>query len=164
MGKLLIKKYQNNNENLPKCYKKWYGRLIHRGTLGTAELAEHIMKHGTVYTDDVVMGVTRKLMHCIAEQLADGYKVKLDGIGTLYLAISCIGADSAEEFDTSKNVKGMRVQFLADQSNSSIYKGSEVRKMVKLSTDLKPYGYAESDSDEDDGDDNGGGGAIEEQP
>jgi hypothetical protein len=36
--------------------------------------------------------------------------------------------------------------------------------MVKLSTDLKPYGYAESDSDEDDGDDNGGGGAIEEQP
>ena len=57
-----------------------------------------------------------------------------------------------------------RCLHLQDQSNSSIYKGSEVRKMVKLSTDLKPYGYAESDDDEDDGDDNGGGGAIEEQP
>ena len=74
MGTITIKKYQNTNEKLTKCYGKWYGKVLHRGTMGTDELANHIMKHGSVYTDDVVLGVTRKLMHCIAEQLAEGYK------------------------------------------------------------------------------------------
>ena len=41
------------------------------------------MKHGSVYTEDVVIGVITKMKNCIQEMLADGHKVKLDGIGTL---------------------------------------------------------------------------------
>ena len=59
MGTITIKRYQNINEKMPKCYKKWYGKVVHRGTMSTDELANHIMKHGSVYTDDVVLGVTR---------------------------------------------------------------------------------------------------------
>ena len=51
MGTITIKRYQNKNEKLPKCYKKWYGKVVHRGTMSTDELANHIMKHGSVYTD-----------------------------------------------------------------------------------------------------------------
>ena len=50
------------------------------GKVGLNEMAEHIMKHGTVYTEDVVIGVITKLKNCIQEMLADGYKVKLDVI------------------------------------------------------------------------------------
>ena len=153
MGTIYIKKYQNTNEQMTKCYRKWYGRIVHRETLGTDELAEHIMKHGTVYTDDVVLGLTRKLMHCIAEQLAEGYKVKLDGIGTLYLAATSTGVSSPEDFDASTNITGIRVKFLADQSNSSLYKSREMMKNVKLSTKLPGGGgYDEG------GDDTPGGG------
>ena len=37
--------------------KKTYGKIIYRGTLSLNDMAEHIMKHGTVYTEDVVIGV-----------------------------------------------------------------------------------------------------------
>ena len=134
MGTITIKKYQNKNEKLPKCYKKWYGKVLHRGTMGTDELANHIMKHGSVYTDDVVLGVTRKLMHCIAEQLAEGYKVKLDGIGTLYLGATSTGTDTAEDFDIVKNITRIGVKFLADQSKNSLYTARVMRQSNKLTT------------------------------
>ena len=40
--------------------KKTYGKIIYRGTLSLGDMAEHIMKHGTVYTEDVVIGVITK--------------------------------------------------------------------------------------------------------
>ena len=65
--------------------KKTYGKIIYRGTLRLTDMAEHIMKHGSIYTEDVVIGVITKLKSCMQEMLADGYKVKLDGIGTRVL-------------------------------------------------------------------------------
>ncbi len=56
--------------------QKTYGKIIYRGTLSLADMAEHIMKHGSVYTEDVVIGVITKLKTCMQEMLADGYKVK----------------------------------------------------------------------------------------
>jgi hypothetical protein len=61
MGKLFIKKYQNNNPKNRTAYGKTYGRVGHIDTIDTDGLARHIMEHGSVYTDDVVLGVTRKL-------------------------------------------------------------------------------------------------------
>ena len=136
MGTLLIKKYQNNNENMPKAYKKWYGRLIHRGTLGTSELAEHIMKHGTVYTEDVVIGVITKMKNCIQEMLADGYKVKLDGIGTLYPKVTSKGVADAKDFSAQDDITRVGISFLADQSKKSLYKASATRNATSLSTQL----------------------------
>ena len=72
--------------------EKTYGKIIYRGTLKMADMVEHIAKHGTVYTEDVVIGVITKLKNCIQEMLADGYKVKLDGIGTLYPVLTSEGA------------------------------------------------------------------------
>ena len=51
---------------------KTYGKIIYRGTLSLNDMAEHIMKHGTVYTEDVVIGVITKLKTCMQEMLADG--------------------------------------------------------------------------------------------
>ena len=74
--------------------EKTYGKIIYRGTLKMADMVEHIAKHGTVYTEDVVIGVITKLKNCIQEMLADGYKVKLDGIGTLYPVLTSEGVRS----------------------------------------------------------------------
>ena len=158
MGKILIKKYQIKNTRNLEANNKWFGRIVHRETIDTLGLAEHIMKHGTVYTDDVCVGLTRKLMRCMAELLADGYKVKLDGIGTLYLAVKSSGVDAPEEFDCTKNIKKVRVAFLADQSNASLYKGKSMRSQVQFSQDLSKYGASsESGGSSESGDNNGGG-------
>ena len=119
--------------------QKTYGRIIYRGTLKLTDMAEHIMKHGSVYTEDVVIGVITKLKNCMQEMLADGYKVKLDGIGTLYPVLSSQGVTNAKDFSASENVTRLGVAFLADQSKKSAYKASAMKSETTLSTQL----YAE---------------------
>ena len=122
-------------ENRQKVTKT-YGKIIYRGTLGLNEMAEHIMKHGTVYTEDVVIGVITKLKNCIQEMLADGYKVKLDGIGTLYPVTTSSGVADAKDFNAQENITRVGVAFLADQSKKSLYKASAMKQGTTLSTKL----------------------------
>ena len=119
MATLIIRKYQNTNMTSPN-YSKWHGRLVPQKTLSTDELCDHIAKHGTIYTSDVVKGVVEKFVNCFEELLLEGYKLKLDGLGTFYLSVSTSPANSAEEF-TANNIKAVRVKFLGDQSKQSEY-------------------------------------------
>ena len=133
--------------------QKTYGRIIYRGTLKLTDMAEHIMKHGSVYTEDVVIGVITKLKNCMQEMLADGYKVKLDGIGTLYPVLTSQGVANAKDFSASENVTRLGVAFLADQSKKSAYKASAMKSETTLSTQL----YAElAPSLTPEGEENGG--------
>ena len=116
--------------------EKTYGKIIYRGTLRLSDMAEHVMKHGSVYTEDVVIGVITKLRNCIQEMLADGYKVKLDGIGTLYPVLTSQGVADAKDFNASENITRVGVSFLADQSKKSTYKASAMRQDTNLSTQL----------------------------
>ena len=141
MGTIQIKKVEKKvvtgkvGENRQKVTKT-YGKIIYRGTLGLNEMAEHIMKHGTVYTEDVVIGVITKLKNCIQEMLADGYKVKLDGIGTLYPVTTSSGVADAKDFNAQENITRVGVAFLADQSKKSLYKASAMKQGTQLSTQL----------------------------
>jgi predicted histone-like DNA-binding protein len=94
--------------------------LQHEDTIGTSELCRHIAKHGSIFTSDVVKGVVEKFVNCFEELLLEGYKLKLDGLGTFYLSIKTKAAPTAEDF-TAQNVKAVRVKFLADQSKESEY-------------------------------------------
>ena len=116
--------------------QKTYGKIIYRGTLTLTDMAEHVMKHGSVYTEDVVVGVITKLKHCIQEMLADGYKVKLDGIGTLYPVTTSSGVADAKDFNAQENITRVGVAFLADQSKKSLYKASAMKQGTTLSTKL----------------------------
>ena len=116
--------------------QKTYGKIIYRGTLCLSDMAEHITKHGSVYTEDVVIGVITKLKTCIQEMLADGYKVKLDGIGTLYPVLTSAGVADAKDFSAQENITRLGVAFLADQSKKSAYKASAMRNETTLSTQL----------------------------
>ena len=126
--------------------QKTYGKIIYRGTLSLADMAEHIMKHGSVYTEDVVIGVITKLKTCMQEMLANGYKVKLDGIGTLYPVLSSKGVENAKDFSANEAITRLGISFLADQSKKSVYKASAMRQGATLSTQL--YSELTGDSHE----------------
>ena len=132
---------------------KTYGKIIYRGTLSLNDMAEHIMKHGTVYTEDVVIGVITKLKSCMQEMLADGYKVKLDGIGTLYPVLTSEGVTDASKYSAQENVTRVGVSFLADQSKKSQFKASAMKQGTKLSTQL----YSELTGEEEPSPSQGGG-------
>ena len=111
MAKLFYRMYQNtvNNE---KTLGKFYARLVHTETLGLEALAEHIAHHGTVYTEDVVLGV------------------KVDGLGTFYLSAASTGADSVDEF-SADNIKRIRVRFLPEQVKQKL-SSTRLRSEVSL--------------------------------
>ena len=141
MGTIQIKKYERKvlvgkkNEQRQQV-QKTYGKIIYRGTLSLNDMAEHIMKHGSVYTEDVVIGVITKLKTCMQEMLADGHKVKLDGIGTLYPTLTSEGVEDAKDYSPSENITRVGIAFLADQSRKSMYKARSMRDAVSLSTKL----------------------------
>ena len=152
MGTIQIKKVEKTvttgkQGEARQKVKKTYGKIIYRGTLSLADMAEHIMKHGTVYTEDVVIGVITKLKTCMQEMLADGYKVKLDGIGTLYPVLTSEGVTDASKYSAQENVTRVGVSFLADQSKKSQFKASAMKQGTKLSTQL----YSELTGEEEAG-------------
>ena len=141
MGEIQIQKVQRTVQvkdanNTRKKVQKTYGKIIYRKTLTLDDMAEHIMKHGSVYTEDVVIGVITKLKSCMQEMLADGHKVKLDGIGTLYPTLTSAGVDNAKDFGATENVTRIGIAFLADQSRRSMYKARSMREAVSLSTSV----------------------------
>ena len=60
MSKVYLRKYQNNNSKNLKAYGKWFLRVKHLDTMNIRELSAHIAKHGSIYTDDVILGVVTK--------------------------------------------------------------------------------------------------------
>ena len=142
--------------------KKTYGKIIYRGTLRLTDMAEHIMKHGSIYTEDVVIGVITKLKSCMQEMLADGYKVKLDGIGTLYPTLTSAGVDNAKDFSATENVTRIGIAFLADQSKKSAYKASAMRQGATLSTQLYSELTGEDTPEPSNSEENGGGSSNSE--
>ena len=142
--------------------KKTYGKIIYRGTMRLTDMAEHIMKHGSIYTEDVVIGVITKLKSCMQEMLADGYKVKLDGIGTLYPVLTSKGVADAKDFSASENVTRLGIAFLADQSKKSAYKASAMRQGATLSTQLYSELTGEDTPEPGNSEENGGGSSSSE--
>ena len=120
MPKLIYKKYQNQNRK-SNGYGKTYARMVPVGTLDTNDICKHIAKHGTIYTSDIVKGVVEKFINCFEELLLEGYKLKLDGLGTFYLSVNTEGAETEKDFNPASNIKKVRVVFLGDQAKRSEY-------------------------------------------
>ncbi len=172
MGEIQIQKIQRtvqvkDGENKRQKVQKTYGKIIYRKTLTLDDMAEHIMKHGSVYTDDVVIGVITKLKNCMQEMLADGHKVKLDGIGTLYPTLTSEGVENAKDYNATENVTRVGIAFLADQSKKSLFKARAMRDAVSLSTkvynELAPS-ITPDPSPIGEGSENQGGGGTSETP
>lgn len=95
-------------------YGKYYAQPVSQGIVNLDELAAHISDHGSVYTRDVVIGVMTKMVDCINELLAQGYKVKLGELGTFYNSIRNDGKKAVSDptkFDVAQ-IAGVNLRFL----------------------------------------------------
>ena len=149
MARLIIKKYKNTNEK-NNGFGKTYGRLVHQDTMNTSDLCRHMMKHGTIFTSDVVKGVVEKFIQCFEELLMEGNKIKLDGLGTFYLSINTEGVVDEKDF-TANNVKAIRVKFIGDQSKESEY----ATRMLTSKAKFRSLGE-EAPAEEEGGENNNG--------
>ena len=93
-----------------KGYGKWYPRAVITQTVDTEMLAAIMQRNCTLKKADLV-AVISELIETMADQLQDSKRVKLNGFGSFKIGIRGEGADSAADFSTSKNIKGLHVLF-----------------------------------------------------
>ncbi len=123
-----IERYLNTNKKSP-AFGKTYGRVVHeKRVIDVRALARHIQSHGSIYTHDVIVGVLAKAEQCMAELIGQGYKVKLEGIGTFALRIAKqTGTENTEDY-TLDNIERYNLRFIAEQSSWSPNKASALTR------------------------------------
>ena len=109
--KLTQNKIANSKSN-----GKWFAHSARIGNMSWKQLCKHIATHGSVYTEDVGVGVGMKLLDCIMEKLGEGYTVKFGEMGTFYLALHSEGTDSVSEFNAAKHIYSCQLRFLPNKS------------------------------------------------
>jgi predicted histone-like DNA-binding protein len=160
MAKILYEVKQNQNEH-NAAFGKWYAQIKNLETLNTRKLAQHISEHGSIYTPDVVYGVLEKFRSCLLEMLLNSKKVKIEGLGTFYCTLENTkgGAVSKDKFNVQKNVKGLHVRFLPEQTTEENISSREFLKKAEfiLIDSLLPKEDEEGEGGSSTGSDTAGG-------
>ena len=65
------------------------------------DIAQHIAEHNSVFSEGTILGLLTDAGKCILENLKAGNRVDLWDLGTFYVTLSCEGAATAEDFNTS---------------------------------------------------------------
>ncbi len=109
--KLTQNKIANSKSN-----GKWFAHSARIGNMSWKQLCKHIATHGSVYTEDVCVGVGMKLLDCIMEKLGEGYTVKFGDMGTFYLQLRSEGTDNVSEFNAQKHITSCYLRFTPNKS------------------------------------------------
>ena len=111
----VLRKFKNARSSVNN---RWFAYVNRTGVLSTRGLANHMIDHGLTNKADV-LAMLAKLSECIPELVAQGYSVKLDGIGIFYPIIKNEkgGAESPADFNIAQNIKGVKFAFKADSTD-----------------------------------------------
>ena len=112
----VLRKFKNARS---AANNRWFAYVNRTGTLSTRGLAQHMIEHGLISNRAEVEAILIKLSECIPELVAQGYGVKLDGIGIFYPVIANVkgGAETPADFNVALNIKGVRFRFTPDSTN-----------------------------------------------
>ena len=83
-------------------FGKYYARAKNNEPIGIPGLAKHIHQHGSLYTEDVILGVLNKIATCVKELVLEGTPVKIDDLCIFTPAVTTLPADTPEDFSLVK--------------------------------------------------------------
>ena len=106
----LYKLVQNMNENMQKCYQKWFARPVYTETINLMDIAELIQRNSTAKKSDAY-AVLVEMVEVISDALKASKRVHIDGFGTFKIGISSRGADTPADFNANENIRSCRVLF-----------------------------------------------------
>ena len=127
----LLKK--NNNLN-SSSYGMYYAYPVIEETVTLEGLAEHMSNHNTPYSKGAIKGMLADMVSCIKELLLEGKNVKIADLAIFSLGIKNTkgGAESAEDFSVTKNIKG--VKFRARATGELVARNLNLDATLKKAT------------------------------
>ena len=101
---------------------KYYAYPVIDETLDLDAMARHMAEHNAGFSEAMCTGVLKALVKCVKEQLLAGKNVKIDDLAIFSIGIvnSLGGAESAKEFNTAKNIKGVKLRARATGELSTV--------------------------------------------
>lgn len=130
----------------------------------TKEVAERLARISTVSKSDVA-AVLGDLAGVLADFMAQGKSVRLDGLGTFRYTLSTEGVKNEADFDFQKQLKAVRVQFTPAKEGGTTRGSSATRELVPGGIEWLPLdGSAASSSDDGTGGGTQPGGGDDDNP
>ena len=105
------------NKNMKNTgFGKYYPEVDLQEALTLKGFARHMVEHGSVWGQDVVEGVLKKITQCLPELVAQGVPVQLEPLGTFYPTAKVdkplLNLAEFEGADPNSVVKGIHIRFL----------------------------------------------------
>jgi predicted histone-like DNA-binding protein len=110
---------------------KYFAYPVIEETVTLDGLAAHMSSHNTPYSKGAIKGMLTDMVSCIKELLLEGKNVKIADLAIFSLGIKNAkgGAASDEDFNVSKNIKGVKLRARAT--------GELITKSLNLDASLK---------------------------
>ena len=141
-------KLRQNTIKDSKVNGKWFAHTVQPSTMSYKELCKHIAEHGSVYTQDVCVGVGMKLLDCLVEQLLEGKAVKLGDIGTFSIAMKTKGTDTVGEFSLAEHLTKLYIRFQSNRTKDSETSPKAIRARAAIANITNLGNNAEHDARE----------------
>ena len=151
-------------------YKKQYNKkfsvyyptaIVVGQPVTTKAVAKRLSQMCTVTYADV-MAVLGELAGVMADLMAQGKSVRLDGLGTFRYTLKTKGVETEEDFDFQKQVEAVRVQFVPQREGAQTKGSTATRGLVPSGIEWMAYDAAlqkpGTGGDDSGGDDSGGSG------
>ena len=116
------------------------------------KVAKRLSQMCTVTYADV-MAVLGELPGVMADYMAQGKSVRLDGLGTFRYTLKTKGVADEADFDFQKQVEAVRVQFVPQREGAQTKGSVSTRSLVPTGIEWLPYEAIEAE----DGGGSGGG-------
>ena len=82
------------NQMKPEEPAKAYANGQIREKMSTEKFIAHVASHNSVFSKGTIKGVLADVACCLREQLLNGNKIQLDGLGTFGFTLSSQGEES----------------------------------------------------------------------
>lgn len=140
---------QDNRSN-SNHHGEWYARAVVTDVVTTDELAEAIERTCTVTKSDIV-AVLNSLSEVMHDELLDGKRVVLDGIGSFKVGMKTAPAANPADWSPSTHLKGYHIVF-KPETTDNVSNGKRTRNVDALQgikfEELRVYaGAPEQDDD-----------------
>lgn len=105
--------YQNKNEHMTGSYQKWYARPVVTGIKSLTDVAKEIQENTTAKEADAY-AVLKEMKNVLIKWLQEGYRIKIDGLGSFNLGMRSKGVSAVSDFTVNENIKSTRVIFIPE--------------------------------------------------
>ena len=112
----VLRKFKNIRSS---ANNRWFAYVNKTGNITTRGLAEYLIQLGVMLDRSDLEKVIVKLSQAIPAIVAQGYGVKIEGLGIFYPSIANEkgGAETPADFNVAQNIKGVRFNFRPDSTD-----------------------------------------------